>query len=206
MCCRKNPPYVGGANGARAELWQRLSLAVAQWKEINNLNDSIIIFYPSWPNYWGHNITGYIHYRSQYVSTGLFTTVYVQVWSQAVTFFSLYTFRIIITFVEKTWTRKKKKSYCFSAAAAGSFDYLFRLMTVKCPTCPQKLINQTMNLTWTFVVAALSLKLKLNCHRSWSMVTLCMNKVLPERKSFISVGYNSLMPAEILKNLQFSTF
>lgn len=69
---QKNPLYAWEANGTRAEQWQRLPLAVAQWKEINNLNDSIIIFYPSWPNCWGHSTP---LESTQYVSADWFTTV-----------------------------------------------------------------------------------------------------------------------------------
>ena len=74
---QKSRLYVGGANEARAEQWQKLPLAVAQWKEINSVN-SVIIFYPSWPNYWGQNIKVFI----TRVNSDWFTSVYMQVFTK----------------------------------------------------------------------------------------------------------------------------
>lgn len=74
---QKNPLYVGGANAALAERWQRLESAVAQWKEITNVN-SVIIFNPSWPNYWGQNIKAFI----TGINSDWFTTLYMQVFTK----------------------------------------------------------------------------------------------------------------------------
>lgn len=87
---QKNPPYVRGANGAQTEQWQRLPLAVAQWKEINNLNDSIIIFYPSWANCRAKISQPLPVESTQHVTADWFTSVYMQVLSKRSHFYHIY--------------------------------------------------------------------------------------------------------------------